>query len=91
MRRVTFAVVAILVAVVLQTVLLDRLPFPGGAAPDLVLVLVVTLALASGPMPGMLIGFGAGLALDVAPPGFDAQSFRWTGQRRGETNDVGYS
>ncbi|HYB85937.1 MAG TPA: rod shape-determining protein MreD [Streptosporangiaceae bacterium] len=68
MRRVTFAVVAILVAVVLQTVLLDRLPFPGGAAPDLVLVLVVTLALASGPMPGMLIGFGAGLALDVAPP-----------------------
>jgi rod shape-determining protein MreD len=60
--------VAVLVAVVLQTALLDRLPFPGGSAPDLVLVLVVTLALASGPVDGMLIGFGAGLALDVAPP-----------------------
>ncbi len=68
MRRVTFAVAAVLAAVLLQTVLLDRLPFPGGTAPDLVLVVVVTLALASGPMPGMLIGFGAGLALDVAPP-----------------------
>jgi len=67
-RRFTFAVVAIAAAVMLQTVLLDRLPFPGGSAPDLVLVLVVTLALASGPMEGMLIGFGAGLALDVAPP-----------------------
>src|SRR5262245_45046280 len=55
-------------AVVLQTALLDRLPFPGGPAPNLVLVLVVTLALASGPTEGMLIGFGAGLALDIAPP-----------------------
>jgi rod shape-determining protein MreD len=67
-RRTVFAVVAVLVAVVLQTALLDRLPFPGGSAPDLVLVLVVTLALASGPMEGVVIGFGAGLALDVAPP-----------------------
>jgi rod shape-determining protein MreD len=67
-RRFTFAVVAIAAAVLLQTVLLDRLPFPGGTAPDLVLVLVVTLALASGPAEGMLAGFGAGLALDVAPP-----------------------
>jgi len=67
-RRFTFALVAILAAVVLQTTLLDRLPFPGGSAPNLVLVLVVTLALASGPTEGMLIGFGAGLALDIAPP-----------------------
>jgi rod shape-determining protein MreD len=69
MRRVTFVLVAILAAVVLQTTVLDRLPLPGGSAPNLVLVLVVTLALASGPMEGMLIGFGAGLALDIAPPG----------------------
>ena len=68
MRRVIFAVAAILAAVVLQTALLDRLPLPGGSAPNLVLVLVVTLALASGPMDGILIGFGAGLALDMAPP-----------------------
>jgi rod shape-determining protein MreD len=67
-RRLTFALVAILAAVVVQTALLDRLPFPGGSAPNLVLVLVVTLALASGPTEGMLIGFGAGLALDIAPP-----------------------
>jgi rod shape-determining protein MreD len=67
-RRFTFALAAVLAAVLLQTALLDRLPFPGGAAPDLVLVLVVTLALASGPTEGMLIGFGAGLALDMAPP-----------------------
>jgi rod shape-determining protein MreD len=67
-RRVVFAVVSILAAVLLQTVVLDRLPFPGGTAPDLVLVLVVTLGLASGPLAGGLIGFGAGLALDVAPP-----------------------
>ena len=67
-RRVTFAIAAIMAAVVLQTALLDRLPFPGGSAPDLVLVLVVTLALASGPAEGMLAGFGAGLALDLAPP-----------------------
>jgi rod shape-determining protein MreD len=67
-RRFTFALVAIVVAVVLQTALLDRLPFPGGSAPDLVLVLVVTLALASGPMEGILAGFAAGLALDMAPP-----------------------
>jgi len=67
-RRATFAVAAIVVAVLVQTALLDRLPFPGGSAPDLLLVLVVTLALASGPTEGMLIGFGAGLALDAAPP-----------------------
>ena len=30
---------------------------------------MAALALASGPLAGMLIGFWAGLALDVAPPG----------------------
>jgi rod shape-determining protein MreD len=68
MRRAVFTVLAVLIAVVLQTAVLDRLPFPGGFPPDLVLVLVVTLALASGPLPGAVIGFGAGLALDIAPP-----------------------
>jgi rod shape-determining protein MreD len=67
-RRLAFALAAVLAAVVLQTALLDRLSFPGGSAPDLVLVVVVTLALASGPVEGALIGFGAGLALDAAPP-----------------------
>jgi rod shape-determining protein MreD len=67
-RRAAFTVIAVLAAVVLQTSVLDRLPFPGGFPPDLVLVLVVTLALASGPLAGTVIGFGAGLALDIAPP-----------------------
>src|SRR5262249_35950168 len=43
-------------------------PFPGGSGPDLVVVVVVTLALGSGPRDGALIGFAAGLALDIAPP-----------------------
>jgi rod shape-determining protein MreD len=68
MRPAVFTVLAVLTAVVLQTAVLDRLPFPGGFPPDLVLVLVVTLALAGGPLAGTVIGFGAGLALDIAPP-----------------------
>ena len=35
----------------------------------MVLLAVAALALASGPLAGVLIGFWAGLALDVAPPG----------------------
>ena len=68
MRRAVFTVLAVLTAVVLQTSVLDRLPFPGGFPPNLVLVLVVTLALAGGPLAGTVIGFAAGLALDIAPP-----------------------
>src|SRR5262249_32592136 len=47
---------------------LNNVPFPGGAGPDLVLVAVVAMALGSGPRDGAIIGFAAGLALDVAPP-----------------------
>ena len=68
MRRLLIAVVAVLAAVFLQVTLLDRLPLPGGSPPDLVLLVVVTLALASGPLEGAVIGFGAGLAADIAPP-----------------------
>jgi rod shape-determining protein MreD len=55
------------VALLLQLTLVDRLPLPGGA-PDLVLLVVVALGLTGGPVAGMLTGFWAGLALDVAPP-----------------------
>ena len=68
MRRVLLPVVLLLVALVLQLTVLDRLPLPGGVAPDLVLLVVVALALSSGPMSGMICGFCAGLALDIAPP-----------------------
>jgi len=60
---------AVTVAVVCQLTIVDRIAFPGGAGPDLVLILVAALALASGPLTGALTGFWAGLALDVAPPG----------------------
>ena len=56
-------------AVIAQVTILDRITFPGGTGPDLVLLAVAALALAGGPMLGSLIGFSAGLALDVAPPG----------------------
>lgn len=68
MRRALVSVILLLVAIVLQLTVLDRLPLPGGVSPDLVLLVVVALALSSGPLPGMIGGFCAGLALDVAPP-----------------------
>jgi rod shape-determining protein MreD len=64
---ISFVVVA--VTVVFQLTVVDRIAFPGGSAPDLVLVEVAALALASGPLAGALTGFWGGLALDVAPPG----------------------
>ena len=68
MRRVLLSVLLVLAALVLQLTVLDRAPLPGGVAPDLVLLVVVALALSSGPMPGLITGFCAGLALDIAPP-----------------------
>jgi rod shape-determining protein MreD len=67
MRRFVICVVAVLAALLLQLTLVDRLPL-GRGAPDLVLLVVTALALAGGPAVGMLTGFWAGLALDIAPP-----------------------
>jgi rod shape-determining protein MreD len=64
---ISFPVVA--VAVILQLTVVDRIAFPGGTGPDLVLLAVAALALANGPLVGALLGFWAGLAMDVAPPG----------------------
>jgi rod shape-determining protein MreD len=68
MRRAIVCAALALVAVMLQIVLVDRLPLPGGSRPDIALVLVVVLGLTQGPVTGMLTGFFGGLALDVAPP-----------------------
>jgi rod shape-determining protein MreD len=68
MRRVLLATAAILAAVLIQVTVLNNVPFPGGSGPDLVLVAVVAMALATGPRDGAIIGFAAGLALDIAPP-----------------------
>ena len=64
---ISFFVVA--VTVIVQLTVVDRIAFPGGAGPNLVLLAVAALALAGGPLTGMLTGFWAGLAMDVAPPG----------------------
>jgi len=66
-RAVIYAVIAF-VGVVLQVTLVDRLALPGGAVPDLALVIVVTIGLARDPAEGMLAGFLTGLDLDLAPP-----------------------
>ncbi len=68
MRRAALAAALLLLAILIQVTLLTNLPWPGAAGPDLVLVVVVALALTGGPVEGMLAGFCAGLALDVAPP-----------------------
>jgi len=64
---ISFVIVA--VTVIVQLTIVDRIAFPGGTGPDLVLLTVAALALAGGPLAGALIGFSAGLALDIAPPG----------------------
>jgi rod shape-determining protein MreD len=68
MRRALLSVLLLLGALVLQLTVVNRLPLPGGVSPDLVLLVVVALALSSSPMAGLISGFCAGLALDIAPP-----------------------
>ena len=68
MRRLLISVVLCAVALAAQLTIVNRISLPGGAGPDLMLLVVVALALTGGPVPGMLTGFLAGLALDVAPP-----------------------
>jgi rod shape-determining protein MreD len=60
--------VALFLAVVVQLTVVNRLPLPGGDAPDLVLLLVAAVAVTSNPMIATLTGFAGGLALDIAPP-----------------------
>jgi rod shape-determining protein MreD len=67
-RRAAFSAGLLLLAILIQLTVLDNVRLPGGAGPDLVLVVVVALGLTGGPLEGMLGGFCAGLALDVAPP-----------------------
>jgi rod shape-determining protein MreD len=58
----------LLIAVILQLGVVNRLPLPGGTGPDLVLLVVCAIAVTAGPLAGTLSGFAGGLALDVAPP-----------------------
>ncbi|MGW1538842.1 rod shape-determining protein MreD [Streptomyces sp. NPDC002309] len=66
-NRILLSSTLVVVALVLQVSVLARLHLPG-AVPDLVLLTVLALALVYGHVGGALIGFGAGLLADLAPP-----------------------
>ena len=73
-QRVLLAV-ALGVAVALQTSFFSHLAWQG-VVPNLCLLLVVGVALSRGPSTGMLLGFAAGLLLDLTPPA-DHVAGRW--------------
>ncbi len=64
-RRGPALVLLAVLAVLLQSTVLARLPLPG-AAPDLLVAAVVAVGLLAGPRPAMAAGFGAGLLADLA-------------------------
>ncbi|WP_282794765.1 rod shape-determining protein MreD [Streptomyces sp. CC224B] len=66
-NRILLSSALVVVALVVQVSVLARLQLPG-AVPDLVLLTVLGLALVYGHVGGALIGFGAGLLTDLAPP-----------------------
>lgn len=66
-NRMLLSTTLVVVALVVQVTVLARLQLPG-AVPDLLLLTVVALALVYGHTSGALIGFGAGLLADLAPP-----------------------
>lgn len=66
-NRILLATPLVVVALVIQVSILARLQLPG-AVPDLLLLVVLGLALVYGHVGGALVGFGAGLLADLAPP-----------------------
>lgn len=66
-NRILLATALVVVALVVQVSVLARLHLPG-AVPDLMLLTVLGLALVYGHVGGALVGFGAGLLADLAPP-----------------------
>lgn len=71
-RMIATATTLVTLALVLQVSVVARLPFPGEVIPDLVLLVVLSLGLATGPLSGAFTGFFAGLATDLVPPAFHA-------------------
>lgn len=59
--------IPLLLVSLIQVTLLSRLGLPG-ATPDLLVVTVVAVALAMGPVQGAFAGFLAGAIIDVSPP-----------------------
>lgn len=73
--RLLAALVAVLAAFLVQVTVLPQLTWHG-VAPHLMLLTVVGAALATDTRFATLLGFAAGLLLDVAPPG-DHTAGRW--------------
>ncbi|MEO7942814.1 MAG: rod shape-determining protein MreD [Marmoricola sp.] len=67
--------VVILVAVILQVAVFNLFSV-NGVVPNLALVVVVAASIARGPQFGALVGFVAGMLLDLAPPA-DHVAGRW--------------
>lgn len=65
--RIFVAAVLVVTALLLQVVVVNRLGLPG-APPELLFIVVMSLALLYGPLGGALLGFCAGLAADLMPP-----------------------
>ncbi|MEU9156363.1 rod shape-determining protein MreD [Streptomyces sp. NPDC048417] len=66
-NRILLSSALVVVALVVQVSVLARLHLPG-AVPDLMLLTVLGLAMVYGHVGGALVGFGAGLLADLAPP-----------------------
>ncbi|KUJ52146.1 rod shape-determining protein MreD [Streptomyces albus subsp. albus] len=66
-NRILLSMLLVVVALIVQVCVLARLNLPG-AVPDLLLLVVLALSLVYGHTSGTLIGFGAGLLADFAPP-----------------------
>jgi rod shape-determining protein MreD len=62
--RIFLSALLAVTALVLQLTAVDRLSLPGGQ-PNLVVLVVVAVALVSGPVLGMALGFAAGLVADL--------------------------
>ncbi|MGI8433687.1 MAG: rod shape-determining protein MreD [Nocardioidaceae bacterium] len=73
--RVAVVALVVTVTVTLQVSIFSHLSW-GGVVPDLALIVVVAAALTRGPGYASLVGFGAGLVLDLAPPA-DHIAGRW--------------
>jgi rod shape-determining protein MreD len=67
--------VLVLVTVTLQVSVFDHFSVRG-VVPDLVMLVVIAAALSRGPDYGALVGFAAGLVIDLAPPA-DHVAGRW--------------
>jgi rod shape-determining protein MreD len=66
-NRILLSTALVVVALVVQVSVLARFHLPG-AVPDLLLLTVLALAMVYGHVAGALVGFGAGLLADLAPP-----------------------